>query len=57
LEHPDDDAIERYAMNQASEEEDEQVETHILGCRACQDRLQLTDEFLAALRIALKSME
>jgi hypothetical protein len=57
LDHPDDDAIERYAMNQASEIEDEEIETHILACRICQDRLQLTDEFLTALRAALKSME
>ncbi|MBV8552499.1 MAG: hypothetical protein JOY54_14445 [Acidobacteriaceae bacterium] len=47
LDHPDDEAIERFAMNRCEHDEQEAIDTHIIGCPWCVDRLEkLQDEIL-----------
>jgi anti-sigma factor RsiW len=48
--HVDADSLERYALNQLSEEASATIEEHLLLCPLCQRRLQETDEFVNALR-------
>jgi hypothetical protein len=48
--HVDADSLERYALNQLSEEATTTIEEHLLLCPSCQRRLQETDEFLKTIR-------
>lgn len=48
--HVDPDSLERYALNQLSEEASSAIEQHLLLCTSCQERLQEMDEFLIAIR-------
>ncbi len=52
--HLSDDVLERYAMGSLPERDMTGIEEHFLICEECQDRLKLTDAYLAAMRSALK---
>ncbi|MBM3811661.1 MAG: hypothetical protein FJW20_08480 [Acidimicrobiia bacterium] len=50
--HVSEDTLERYAMGLLPPPEAARLEEHLLGCHLCQDRLQETDDFIQAFRIA-----
>jgi anti-sigma factor RsiW len=52
MDHISEDELDRYAARSLPESEAAAIEEHLLICEFCQDRLQLTDEFVAALRAA-----
>jgi hypothetical protein len=57
-EHPSEDALERFLFNKTSSEEElEDLETHILVCEPCIERLENLQIQIAAARIALQSLE
>jgi hypothetical protein len=53
MDHIPEDLLDRYAARGLPEAEAARVEEHLLICTFCQDRLQLTDDFVAALRSAV----
>jgi hypothetical protein len=54
LEHPDEDVLERFLLNQSGEEELETIETHILACDSCVSRLEALELEIAAMKLALQ---
>jgi anti-sigma factor RsiW len=57
LEHPTEEVLERFLLNQASQQENEVVETHFMGCASCAQRLEKLEIELTVLRSALQSFE
>jgi hypothetical protein len=57
LEHPTEEALERFLLHQSQEPEIELVETHILACESCLDRLEALEMQIAATRIALAELQ
>lgn len=55
--HPHEDALERFLLNQSEEEELEVVETHILACESCVTRLETLELNLAATKLALQELQ
>jgi uncharacterized CHY-type Zn-finger protein len=53
--HVNDDTLERYAMRPLPSPESERLEEHLLICSACRDRLQFTNEYVAAMKTAAKT--
>jgi anti-sigma factor RsiW len=53
--HPSEDALERFLLNQSDEEEFEAVETHYLACEACVTRLEALELDLAARKMAIRT--
>jgi predicted nucleotide-binding protein with TIR-like domain len=53
--HPEDDAIEEYAMNRLAEGDLPTLEAHLLVCQACQIRLTELDDLIAATRSTVRS--
>ena len=53
--HIDDAALESYAMRALRNDDATAVETHLLVCQICCDRLTETDAYLRAVRSAAKS--
>lgn len=41
----------RYLLGKLSVEERERFEEHFINCRECLDRLEMTEDFLNALRV------
>jgi len=56
LEHPSEDALERFLLHRSNEEELETVETHILACNSCVSRLEAMEIQIAATKIALSEL-
>ena len=54
LEHPVEETLERFLLNQAEGEELEAVETHILACDSCVARLEALEVQTAAMKLALQ---
>jgi len=54
--HVADDLLELYSLDRLSADELVAVEEHLLVCRACQDRLKETDDFVRVMRAALVSV-
>jgi hypothetical protein len=52
--HISDDSLEQYAMGTLPEADLGAVEEHLLTCGNCQDRLKVTDNYVAAMRSAMK---
>lgn len=48
--HISEDLLDQYALKKLPEELAASLEEHLLVCPGCQDRLQLTDDFIEALR-------
>jgi hypothetical protein len=55
--HPSEDEIERYCMGKLSEEAASQIEAHVYGCSECLVHMLETDDFLDAIRPALRRMK
>jgi len=56
LEHPSEDALERFLMHRSDAEELDLVETHILGCDSCVSRLETLEIQIAATKLALSEL-
>ncbi len=56
LDHPTDEALERFLLNHANEEELEIVETHILACESCVTRLEDLEFLITATKLALQEV-
>ena len=54
--HISEESIEQYALGRLSSPESNVVEEHLKVCRECQDRLQETRIFLAAVRSAAQKL-
>ena len=57
LEHPTEEALERFLLNQFQEEELEVLETHILACEPCVARLEWLENQIATTKIALEKLQ
>ena len=57
LEHPTEEALERFLLHQSQEAEIEIVETHILACESCVERLEVLETHIAATKIALAELQ
>ena len=57
LEHPTEEALERFIMNKLQDDELEILETHILACEACVTRLEALEVEVASLKEALAAHE
>ena len=57
LNHPAEEALERYLLNQSPEDEVDVVETHILACHGCVSRLETLEAQIAAMRTALLELQ
>jgi anti-sigma factor RsiW len=57
LNHPAEEALERFLLHQCPEEELETIETHILGCHGCVSRLEALESEIAAMKIALRELQ
>ena len=55
--HPNEDALERFLLNQSEEDELEIVETHILACEACVTRLETLEFQIEATKVALRDFQ
>ena len=56
MEHISEDALERYAMRTLPEPELAVLEEHLLICAECRQRLQATEQYVAAMREAAARM-
>jgi hypothetical protein len=54
--HPSEDALDRFVLDQCGEIELETIETHSLACDFCVDRLEMLAIDMAATRRALRNM-
>lgn len=57
LDHPAEEALERFLLHQCPDEELDTVETHILGCGSCVSRLEALETQIADLRIAFEELQ
>jgi hypothetical protein len=57
LDHPTEDALERYLLHTATETELETIETHFLACEACVTRLEALTEEVAVMKTALSNLQ
>lgn len=56
LDHPTEEALERFLLHHAQEDELDKVETHILACDACVSRLEELELQMAAAKLALQEL-
>jgi len=52
VQHATDDTLERYAMRTLPESACSTLEEHLLVCQSCRDRLEATEAYLAAMKLA-----
>lgn len=57
LDHPNEEALERFLRNEAQESELEIIETHILACESCVTRLEALELDLAAVKVACRALQ
>lgn len=57
LDHPNEEALERFLRNEAQESELETIESHILACESCVTRLEALEVELAAVKVACRELE
>jgi hypothetical protein len=57
LQHPTEEALERYLLERTDEQELESLETHILACESCITRLETLQPEVATLKTALGQYE
>jgi hypothetical protein len=57
IEHPTEEALERFLLHHCDEPELETVETHILGCDSCVSRLEILETDIAASKLALRQLQ
>jgi hypothetical protein len=53
--HISEDMLERFALNQLTEEELAPLESHILVCHRCQDHLEQVDEYVQSMKEAMSA--
>lgn len=56
LDHPTDEALERFLLHHSNEEELDVVETHILACESCVTRLEDLEFLIATTKLALQEV-
>lgn len=56
LQHPSEEALERFVLHQLQDEELEGVESHILACDDCVSRLEFLEVQVAATKVALSDL-
>lgn len=56
-EHPTEEALERFVLKRSPEEESEVLETHILACEQCVDRLETLELEISTLKETLAASE
>ena len=56
-EHPSEETLERFLLNNLSELELEELETHVLACGHCVGQLEGLEMQITATRMALQSLE
>lgn len=56
LEHPAEEALERFILHQSNEQELDLIETHILACDSCVARLENLEIEVAATKLALQNL-
>ncbi len=56
LQHPSEDALERFVLHRMQEEELESFESHILACDNCVSRLEYLEVQIAATKMALSDL-
>jgi hypothetical protein len=56
LEHPAEEALERFVLHQSSEDEIEAVETHFMACESCIERLEEVELQISATKLALQQL-
>ena len=54
--HIDDDDLERYVLDQLSEDNAAAIEEHLLICEQCQDQLAQVDQRVQAMRASLRRL-
>ena len=57
LNHPAEEALERFLLNQSADDELEVIETHILACDACVSRLEVLETNIVAMKTALSELQ
>ncbi len=57
LEHPNEDALERFLLHRSGDDEVEVLETHILACESCITRLETLELQITDLKAALGAAE
>jgi anti-sigma factor RsiW len=57
LDHPSEEALERFLLKQSPETELEVVETHILACSSCVAKLEHLETQIAVTKIALEELQ
>ena len=57
LEHPNEEALERFLLHRSGDEEIEVLETHILACESCITRLETLELQINDLTVALRAAE
>lgn len=57
LDHPTEEALERFLLNQSPEVELEILETHILACESCVQKLEILETQIKATKIALRQFQ
>jgi hypothetical protein len=57
LEHQTEEALERFLLHQSEGPEIELVETHILACESCVDKLEALEMQIASTKIALAELQ
>lgn len=57
IDHPAEEALERFLLNHCEEPELEAVETHILACESCVSRLEVLESDIAASKVALRQFQ
>jgi hypothetical protein len=57
LDHPAEEALERFLLHRCPDEELETVETHIFACGACVDRLEALENHVADLRMGYEELQ
>ena len=53
--HPTEDALERYLLQRMLEHDIERIETHVLCCDSCLDKLEALDVYVKAVKLALRA--
>ena len=53
--HPTEDALERYLLQRVPEHDLEGIETHVLSCDSCLDKLEALDIYVNAVKLALRA--
>ncbi len=57
IDHPTEEALERFLLHHSEEQELEIVETHILACESCVSRLESLESDIAASKLALRQFQ